>query len=86
MTMADIKPDDPRFNTREAAKYSGFEPATLSKWRIRGKGPAFLKMGGKVFYRKADLDAFINGSRVDPAAALVAAERKRNARRRKAKG
>src|SRR5437879_253926 len=60
----------------EAAQYLGFEPQTLNKWRQRDRGPAFLRLGGnprtrkygKILYLRRDLDAFVDRSRVDPAA------------------
>jgi len=46
----------------EAAKYLGVSESTLAKLRMRQKrkdGPRFAKQGGCVFYRRADLDAWI---------------------------
>ena len=31
---------------------------TLSTWRSRGLGPAYVKVGGRVLYRLADVEAF----------------------------
>lgn len=47
--------------TSEAARYLRVSPITLEKWRRRleGYGPAFVRMGSKVFYRRATLDEFI---------------------------
>jgi len=50
------------FRTKEAANYVGLKKCTLEAWRVRGEGPAFLKLGKAVRYRKEDLDAFINSS------------------------
>ncbi len=33
-------------------------PRTLEQWRWQGKGPRFLKIGGKVVYRLQDIEAF----------------------------
>jgi hypothetical protein len=33
-------------------------PRTLERWRWRGEGPAYLKIGGRVAYRLADIEAF----------------------------
>jgi Helix-turn-helix domain len=51
-----------------ASEYLGDVPErTLRQWRYLGKGPAYVKVGPKhVRYRRADLDAFIAGGRVDP--------------------
>lgn len=41
----------------------------LAQWRHRNVGPAFYKMGKKVIYRGADLNAWAEAQRVDPQAA-----------------
>jgi hypothetical protein len=46
---------------RNAALYLGHAEKTLAMWAIVGKGPAFMKVGGRVFYLRADLDRFIQG-------------------------
>ncbi len=33
-------------------------PRTLEQWRWQGRGPCFLKIGGRVVYRLADVEAF----------------------------
>jgi predicted site-specific integrase-resolvase len=43
----------------EAAGITGLSVTTLAKWRISGKGPQFVKMGKRVFYRDEDLQTFI---------------------------
>ncbi|GAA0423679.1 helix-turn-helix domain-containing protein [Streptomyces luteireticuli] len=45
--------------TAEAALYLGSKPATLRKWRHRRCGPASFRVGGRVMYRLAALDAFL---------------------------
>lgn len=55
----------------EAAKYltdRGFQikPQTLRAWRFRGKGPAYLRPGGRIRYRTSDLDLFVEDSRIVP--------------------
>lgn len=32
---------------------------TLARWRSTGKGPAFVKVGRRVFYRHADVEAWL---------------------------
>jgi hypothetical protein len=34
-------------------------PATLRGWRCAGRGPGFVKIGGRVCYRRSDIEAFI---------------------------
>ena len=33
-------------------------PRTLEQWRWQGRGPRFLKIGGRVVYRLMDVEAF----------------------------
>ncbi len=50
---------DGRMNRTEAAQYLGLSPKTLAMWVSQSKGPKFHRVGGRVFYFKHDLDAFI---------------------------
>ncbi|MCQ8831858.1 helix-turn-helix transcriptional regulator [Streptomyces malaysiensis] len=43
----------------DAADYLGYDITTLRKWRLKKKGPASFKAGGKVAYRIAVLDAWL---------------------------
>jgi hypothetical protein len=45
-------------NQIELSRRWGFSPRTLEGWRWFGKGPAFIKAGGKVLYRLEDIEAF----------------------------
>jgi hypothetical protein len=45
-------------NQIELSRRWGFSPRTLEGWRWYGKGPAFIKAGGKVLYRLNDIEAF----------------------------
>jgi Helix-turn-helix domain len=45
-----------------AADYLGVQPATLERWRWRGVGPRFIKIGRCVRYRRSDLEAFVAAS------------------------
>ena len=43
-----------------AARYLDISENTLADWRMKGKGPAFARVGQRmVRYAKADLDAFM---------------------------
>lgn len=56
-----------RLSEREAATYLGpVSMRTLQDWRNRGTGPAYTKLGGRVAYDIADLDAFLAARRVEP--------------------
>ena len=56
---------DGRMTREDAARYIGHSPKTLAMWALHGQGPRFVKVAGRVFYYRADLDQFIAG----PAAA-----------------
>lgn len=43
-----------------AAEYLALSASTLNKWRIRGEGPRFLKLGRAVVYRSQDLDDWLS--------------------------
>lgn len=46
----------------ELAKRWRMDVRTLSNWRVKGRGPAFMKMGEgrntKVLYREEDISAY----------------------------
>ena len=42
--------------------------STLAHWRSEGRGPAFIKIGSRVAYRGADLNAWLEARTVSPAA------------------
>ena len=41
-----------------ASRYRIPKP-TAAKWRWNGSGPAFVKLGSRVLYREADVEAWI---------------------------
>jgi hypothetical protein len=46
-------------NAEQTSDYLGIPKATLAKMRWAGTGCKFLKIGAKVYYRAADLDAWL---------------------------
>jgi excisionase family DNA binding protein len=46
-------------NTKEAAGYVRLGKPTLERFRISGDGPAYVKLGSAVRYRRCDLDAWL---------------------------
>ena len=48
-------------DSNNAAKYLGRAPKTLAMWRMEGIGPEWTKNGGRIFYNKEALDAFMRG-------------------------
>ena len=51
-------------DSNNAAKYVNRAPKTLAMWRMQGIGPDWTKCGGRVFYNKEALDAFMRGKGV----------------------
>ncbi len=52
---------DGRMTRRDAAAYLGVTEKTMAMWALQGKGPRSVKVGGRRFYFKDVLDAFIHG-------------------------
>lgn len=50
-----------RMDSNNAAKYLNRATKTLAMWRMNGIGPPWTKCGGRVFYNKEALDAFMRG-------------------------
>lgn len=46
--------------TDEAARWLGLSGRTLEKHRCTGRGPSFRKLGGRVVYTVADLQAWVD--------------------------
>jgi hypothetical protein len=53
-------------NTRETARYLGVSEVFVKKRRRLGKGPRFYRIGGRVIYKRTDLDAFLEAHAVEP--------------------
>lgn len=54
---AEVLPDQ-TLKRKDAAAFLGVRPQTLSRWAVRGEGPAYFRLGKFVFYRLADLVAY----------------------------
>jgi hypothetical protein len=46
------------FDQKNLAKRWLISPRTLEQWRWQGRGPRYLKIGGRVVYRVSDIEAF----------------------------
>jgi DNA-binding transcriptional MerR regulator len=53
-------------DTAEAAAYIRLPARTLEYYRSRGVGPSFLRVGRRIFYRRAELDLWLDSCRVEP--------------------
>lgn len=55
--------------TAEAARFLRLSVPTMERLRLSGDGPVFIKLGpgkrARVVYRRADLEAWLNGQRRD---------------------
>ncbi len=58
-TMAVTSYDPSLRTTSEAAGYVRLSKATLELWRKQRKGPSYLKLGNRVFYRATDLNTWL---------------------------
>ncbi len=52
---------DGRMTRKDAAKYLGKAEKTLAMWEMEKKGPQSVLVGGRRFYFKDVLDAFVRG-------------------------
>lgn len=54
---------------KAAAEYLNLRPRTLARYAQMSRGPRYLRTGdqkGRVFYRLADLDAWLESRAVEP--------------------
>lgn len=51
---------------KEVSELLKIRPTTLRAWRCRGRGPRFVKAGGRVLYPVSELERFI-GYKLEPA-------------------
>ena len=52
-------------NEAGAAEFLSIPATTLTRWRFERRGPAFIKVGKAVRYRRADLERFLETGRVE---------------------
>jgi hypothetical protein len=53
-------------DTLEAANFLGLSTQQLELWRMKGGGPATVRVGRKVLYAVQDLTSFMDGLRREP--------------------
>ena len=56
--------DESNLTTADVATRFGVKEQTVRRWRHKGTGPAFHKIGGRVIYVKADIDRYWDENRV----------------------
>jgi excisionase family DNA binding protein len=49
-----------RRTVKEAADYIRCGVSTLNKLRVKGGGPRYIKIGGKILYDDADIDKWLD--------------------------
>jgi predicted DNA-binding transcriptional regulator AlpA len=59
-------PKERLLNQESAAALIGVKPTTLATWRHERKGPHYRKIGRSVYYRAADIDAWLDEQAVVP--------------------
>jgi len=47
-------------NTPAAAKRLGVMPSTLERWRCKGTGPSWIRVGHQVRYRPEAIEAYLD--------------------------
>lgn len=52
---------------KQVAFMAGITPACLAKWRMQGLPPTFHRMGGKILYRRDDINLWLASTRNEPA-------------------
>jgi len=61
LQITDSNLPDRLLSEKQAARYLGFTPRALQNWRLRGGGPAFVKVSARaVRYRLSDLADWVN--------------------------
>jgi hypothetical protein len=51
-----LERSSPFYSNEEAADFLRLSPRTLEKYRVRGGGPPFRKLGRRVIYALSDLE------------------------------
>lgn len=55
---------EPLLTAEQLAAELGVSPKTLPQWRFKRKGPAYVKVGLLVRYRRSDVDAWLEAQTV----------------------
>ncbi|MGO4480295.1 helix-turn-helix transcriptional regulator [Rhizobium sp. 2TAF27] len=62
MTAENTSPNR-MLRTSEAANFTGLSASTLTKLRLAGDGPVYIKLGKAVVYDPTDLSAWLHSKR-----------------------
>ena len=55
---------EPLWNDRETGHFIRASTAALQKWRREGKGPAYIRVGNLIRYRRPDVESWLAARRV----------------------
>jgi len=58
--------DSQKMTTAEAAEYMGLSISTLNRARSKGEGPTYYKLMGSIFYKRTDLESYMEAGRTEP--------------------
>jgi hypothetical protein len=56
----------PLWNPKETARFIHASQAALRKWRRRGEGPAYVRVGRLIRYNRAAIEAWLMTRTVEP--------------------
>jgi predicted DNA-binding transcriptional regulator AlpA len=51
--------DDPIVTQTEFAESIAHSPRTVQRWRTTGEGPAFVKLGKRIFYQRSAIHEWL---------------------------
>jgi hypothetical protein len=60
LATVDDPPSSPLISADAAASYVQLHERTLANYRVLGTGPRYVRVGRRAFYRRADLDAWLD--------------------------
>lgn len=65
-TGADMNDAKTIYTCEDAADFVSVKVQTLAAWRMLGRGPAFIRLGRAIRYRRADLERYLEEQTVRP--------------------
>ena len=55
--------EDALIPAHQMPRYIGIAQQTAARWRCEGQGPAFIKVGRRIFYRAGDVRQWLQSRR-----------------------
>ncbi len=50
---------------KEAARIIGVAPKTLMEWRVKKRGPAYIRRVGRIYYDRTDISEWLSRNRAE---------------------